>query len=82
MPLVVRAGETGLPAKSLVTHDDQIRTPTPWLFVSSHLESLHKDQALRTLWGMSATRVRAIAHSGPEYLGVYRECFCSDTKLR
>lgn len=64
------AGEIGLPAKSLATHDDQISTPKPRLCDSSHLESLHKDEALLTQWGMPTTRVRAIIHNDAEYMGV------------
>lgn len=66
----MRDGETGLPAKSLAAYDDQISTEKPWLCDSSHLESLHMDQALMTLWGMPATRVRVITHDDSDYMGV------------
>lgn len=65
MPLVMRAGESGLPAKSLETHDEQISTPKPSFYDFSYLESLYKDQALMTLWQMPATRVRP--HNVPEH---------------
>lgn len=80
MPLVIRTGESGLPAKSLEIHDEPISTPKPCLCDSSYLESLYKDQALMTLWQMPATRVRA--HNVSEHKDVNSWIFCSDSSQR
>lgn len=80
MPLVMRAGESGLPAKSLETHDEQISTPKPSFCDPSYLESLYKEQALMTLWQMPATRVRA--HNFSELKDVNSWFFCSDSSRR
>lgn len=76
----MRGGESGLPAKSLQTHDEQISTPKPSFCDSSYLESLQKDQALLILWQMPATRVRP--HNFSEHKGVNRCFFCSDSSQR